>query len=130
ACSDYGNPMTEPLRFVSVGVNGELSTFSPELVGSSTHEFPSFVFGNVHENELADILNNPVFRRVNADIQSGVKSCRKSCDYFDIWRGGVPGNKLFENGSFATCETLFCRLSKQAVIDVVLERIEQDLGID
>lgn len=129
ACGAYGNPMTEPLRFVSVGVNGELSTFSPELIGTSTRQYPSFVFGNVHENELVDILNNPEFRRVNAEIDRGVQFCRASCEYFDICRGGVPGNKLFENGDFATGETLFCRLSKKAVIDIVLERIEQDLGI-
>jgi len=129
ASCDYGNPMAEPLRFVSVGVKGELSTFSPELLGSKSRQYPSFVFGNVHQNQLVDILSNPQFERVNFDIEEGVQNCRASCDYFNVCLGGVPGNKLFENGSFATCETLFCRLSKKAVVDVVLERVENNLGL-
>jgi uncharacterized protein len=126
--NNYGNPMAEPLRFVSVGVNGELSTFSPELLGYSSRHHRTFVFGNVHENDLVDILEDPAFLQVNAEIESGVRSCRDCCEYFDICLGGVPGNKLFENGSFATSETLFCRLSKKTVIDVVLEHVENELG--
>jgi uncharacterized protein len=75
------------------------------------------------------VLENPAFLLVQDEIQSGVQACRESCEYFDICLGGVPGNKLFENGSFNTTETLFCRLSKKAVIDVVLEQIEDELGI-
>ncbi len=33
-------------------------------------------------------------------------------------------NKYFENGTFDSDETMFCRLSKQAVIDVVLAKLE------
>jgi uncharacterized protein len=127
--NSYGNPMAEPLRFISIGVNGEISTFSPELVGHNSGRYPTFVFGNVHKNDLADILENPAFMSVNAEIDRGLQLCRNSCEYFDICLGGVPGNKLFEKGSFAATETLFCRLSKKAVIDVVLERVERELGI-
>jgi uncharacterized protein len=126
--SDYGNPMVEPLRFVSIGVNGEISTFSPELLSYSNGHH-DFVFGNVHHNDLADVLENPDFLSVHDEIERGVQACRKSCEYFDFCLGGVPGNKLFEKGSFAATETLFCRLSKKAVIDVVLERVEDELGI-
>jgi uncharacterized protein len=127
--ADYGNPMAEPLRFISVGVNGEISTFSPELLGYGHGRHKTFVFGNVHNNELADILRNEAFLDVNAEIERGQENCRNSCEYFEMCLGGVPANKLFENGSFASAETLFCRLSKKAVIDVVLERVESQLGI-
>jgi uncharacterized protein len=126
---DYGNPMTEPLRFVSIGVNGEISTFSPELLGYSNGRHHTFVFGNVHLNNLADVLENPDFLSAQEEIDLGVQACSNSCEYFGICLGGVPGNKLFEKDSFAVTETLFCRLSKKAVIDVVLERIEGELGI-
>jgi uncharacterized protein len=125
----YGNPMVEPLRFVSIGVNGEISTFSPELLGYGDARHPTFVFGNVHDNELADVLQNPAFLDVNAEIERGVSKCRSSCQYFDLCLGGVPGNKFFENGTFDSGETLYCRLAKKAVIDVVLERVENSLGI-
>jgi uncharacterized protein len=129
ASNAYGNPMVEPLRFVSVGVNGEISTFSPELLGYGDARHPTFVFGNVHDNELADILQNPAFLDANAEIERGISKCQSSCQYFDLCLGGVPGNKFFENGTFDSGETLFCRLAKQAVIDVVLERVENSLGI-
>jgi uncharacterized protein len=110
-------------------VNGEISTFSPELLGYGDARHPTFVFGNVHDNELADILQNQAFLDVNAEIERGVSKCQSSCQYFDLCLGGVPGNKFFENGTFDSGETLFCRLAKKAVIDVVLERVENSLGV-
>ncbi len=125
----YGNPLAQALRIVSIGVNGEISTFSPELLGYGSERHGVFAFGNVHDNELSDILNNPQFQAVNAEIESGLERCRRTCDYFDICLGGAPVNKLFENGTFDSTETLFCRLTKKAVIDVVLERVERAFEI-
>jgi uncharacterized protein len=125
----YGNPMAHALRTVSVGVNGEIGTFSPELLGYGSERHGEFVFGNVHEDALTDVLSNPKFQAVDAEIERGLERCRKGCDYFEICLGGSPVNKLFENGSFDSTETLFCRLSKKAVIDVVLERVERTLDL-
>lgn len=127
ASAQYGNPMAEALRTISVGVNGELSTFSPELLGYASEPYGPFVFGNVHDNNIADILSNPAFLIVNAEIERGLTNCRRTCEYFEICLGGCPVNKFFENGTFESTETLFCRLSKKAVIDVVLAQIERSL---
>jgi uncharacterized protein len=129
ASVQYGNPLAQPLRIVSVGVNGEVGTFSPELLGYSNERHGAFVFGNVHDNELSDVLTNPKFQAVNAEIELGLERCRQTCDYFEICLGGSPVNKLFENGSFDSTETLFCRLTKKAVIDVVLERVEREFEL-
>jgi uncharacterized protein len=125
----YGNPLAQPLRTISVGVNGELSTFSPELLGYGSGRHGQFVFGNVHENALTDIPDDPRFQSVNAEIARGLDRCRQSCEYFEICLGGAPANKLFENGRFDSTETLFCRLAKKAVVDVVLERVESAFGL-
>jgi uncharacterized protein len=127
ASATYGNPMTDPLRTISIGVNGEIGTFSPELLGYGSERHGTFVFGNVHVDAIADVLNNPKFLAVNAEIERGLDRCRRSCEYFEICLGGSPVNKLFENGTFDSTETLFCRLSKKAVIDVVLHHIEGSL---
>jgi uncharacterized protein len=126
--AQYGNPMTEPLRTISIGVNGELSTFSPELLGYGSERHGPFVFGNVHDNDIADILNDPKFLAVSAEIERGLANCRSSCEYFELCLGGSPVNKFFENGAFESTETLFCRLAKKAVIDVVLSQMERALG--
>jgi uncharacterized protein len=125
----YGNPMAQALRVVSVGVNGELSTFSPELLGNTSARHGSFVFGDVHANSIADILDNATFQAIHDEIGRGLDRCQRDCEYFDICLGGSPVNKLFENGSFDSTETLFCRLSKKAVIDVVLERVESEFDL-
>jgi uncharacterized protein len=125
----YGNPQTEPMRIVTVGVNGELSTFSPELMGFRTDRYPSFVFSSVYERGLSGILTNDNFEVVCADIRRGVEKCKQSCEYFEICLGGAPANKLFENGSFDSTDTIHCRLSKQALIDVAIERIEGQLEV-
>jgi uncharacterized protein len=40
----------------------------------------------------------------------------------------APANKLFENGSFNSTETLFCRLSVKALFDVVADEIDAALS--
>jgi radical SAM protein with 4Fe4S-binding SPASM domain len=123
--SDTRSPWTPLAPKTENLLNGEISTFSPELLGYESQQHGAFVFGNIHQNELADVLHTPKFLLVNAEIQRGIERCRRTCDYFEVCRGGAPANKFFENGTFDSTETLFCRLIKKAVIDVVLERIER-----
>ena len=51
--------------------------------------------------------------------------CRESCRYFPFCGGGPPGNKYFENGTFASTETLFCRLHMKACLDVTADWLER-----
>src|SRR4051794_20384664 len=60
-------------------------------------------------------------------IARGVAMCRASCAYFPFGGGGggvAPANKYFENGTFASTETLFCRLHKKVCLDVTLAFLE------
>jgi uncharacterized protein len=54
------------------------------------------------------------------DIDAGVDACRRSCEYFSVCGGGAPMNKLSENGSFRTAQTVFCSLIQIAAADLVL----------
>jgi uncharacterized protein len=125
----YGNPLSEPLRTISIGADGDIGVFSPELLGYASERHGPLVFGNVREDDLSDVLENPKFIAVSDEIARGQEQCRTTCEYFSICLGGSPANKLFENGSFDSTETLFCRLSKKAVIDVVLGRFERAYGL-
>jgi uncharacterized protein len=129
ASAHYGNPLAEPLRTLSIGVNGEIGSFAPELLGYASARHGELVFGNIHEREISDVLNDAKFIDVNNEIARGLERCRASCEYFSICQGGSPANKLFENSSFDSTETLFCRLSKKAVIDVVLGKAERAYGL-
>ncbi len=117
-----------PMAIISVDYQGNFGTFSPELLGLRTSKFSEFTFGNVHRNALDDIFQDARFLGINAQIQSGVDKCHRSCPYFEFCGGGAPVNKLFENGSFNSTETLFCRMSIQAVVDVVVSKMEASLA--
>jgi uncharacterized protein len=46
-------------------------------------------------------------------IRRGVERCRAHCRYFAVCGGGAPANKMQENGSLESSETMFCRMSIQ-----------------
>ena len=115
---------TSPLAIISVDCHGNFSTFSPELLGLTSPDYGDFAFGNVMTDSFDSILATPKFLAVAHDIDAGIQRCRETCEYFSYCGGGAPVNKYFENGSFNSTETMFCRLSKQAVLNVVLEKLE------
>jgi sulfatase maturation enzyme AslB (radical SAM superfamily) len=51
--------------------------------------------------------------------------CRERCEYFSVCGGGEPVNKLAENGTFASTETAYCRLTKMRATDLVLDALER-----
>ena len=114
-----------PLAIISFDYNGNFSTFSPELLSMTHPRYGDFLFGNVFTDSLADIYANPKFQQANADIQRGVQHCKETCPYFAVCGGGSPSNKLYENGTFDSTETMACRLQIQAPTDAVLEHMEE-----
>lgn len=119
---------TTPFAIISVDCRGNFSTFSPELLGLNSPSYGDFAFGNVSIDAFDSILTMPKFMAVTRDIVAGVQRCRDTCQYFAYCGGGAPVNKYFENGSFDSTETMFCRLSKQAVLNVVLEKLEETVA--
>ncbi len=110
-----------PWAIVSVGVDGGFTTFSPELIGVQSKDYGDFMLGNVLRDSFDDAMRSPRFVALDGDIEAGVAACRDSCPYFDACGGGAPANKYFENGSMRSTETLYCRLTKKALIDVCRE---------
>jgi uncharacterized protein len=123
------NDQVTPFAIISVAHDGSFSTFSPELLGTKSLEFGDFHFGNVMTDDFVRVASESKFRRVFDDIKTGVRLCSERCEYFSFCGGGAPSNKYFENGSFASAETMFCRYTIQTPIDIVLEDLEQSLGI-
>lgn len=114
-----------PFGIVNVDCDGHFSTYSPELLGLDSPRHGPFALGNVATDSLEAALASPRFQRMEAEIAEGVRMCRESCRYFPFCGGGPPGNKHFENGTFASTETLFCRLHLKASLDVTADRLER-----
>lgn len=119
------NDQTEPFSIVSVAHEGSFSTFSPELLGLKGEPYGSFTLGNVHRDRLLSVADTPLFKALHGDIAAGVKACHEQCAYWRWCGGGAPANKHFENGSMRSTDTLFCTLTRKAVIDVVLTYLER-----
>ena len=122
------NSQNAPLGIVTVSTRGDLFTFSPELAGLTNDRFGDFCIGNVADASLDSIIRSPAFLAMWREIDAGVHKCRESCAYFNLCMGGAPVNKLYENRSFDSTETMFSRLAHLAVADVVLAEIERDIA--
>jgi uncharacterized protein len=114
-----------PFGIVNVDCEGNFSTYSPELLGLESARHGPFALGNVATDSLESVLASPRFVRMEAEIAEGVRMCRESCRYFPFCGGGPPGNKHFENGTFASTETLFCRLHMKSCLDVTADWLER-----
>jgi uncharacterized protein len=121
----FGNQLVEPFAITSMDWAGNMSTFSPELLGLKNADYGDFLLGNINRDALVDFPRRPNFARMLEDIEAGVAMCRERCEYFSVCGGGEPVNKLAENGSFASTETTYCRLTKMRGIDLVLDALER-----
>jgi uncharacterized protein len=118
------NAQVLPFALVSVAHDGDFSTFSPELLGQPSREYGDFAFGNVAEGGYLASTRGERFNRVWNAIARGIRQCERECAYFGFCGGGSPVNKLYENGSLASGETLYCRTMVKRPFDTVLAHLE------
>ena len=121
----FRNQLVEPFAITSMDCAGNVSTFSPELLGLKNSTYDNFILGNIGRDALVDLSHSPALTRMQADIDAGVAMCRDQCEYFSVCGGGEPVNKLTENGSFASTETAYCRVTKMRATDLVLDALER-----
>lgn len=123
--ANFRNQLVEPFAITSMDWSGNIATFSPELLGLKNPAYDDFILGNINRDALVEMPLGPVFARMRDDIDAGVAMCRQSCEYFSVCGGGEPVNKLAENGSFSSTETVYCRLTKMRATDLVLDALER-----
>jgi uncharacterized protein len=116
-----------PFALVNVAHDGGFGTFSPELLGQHAPAFAHFVFGNVHEGGVLAAAAHPAFLRCWQQVLQGITACERECAHFGFCGGGSPANKLYELGTLAGAETLYCRSMLKRPFDAVLAHAEQAL---
>ena len=120
-----GNEQVVAFGMLNVASNGDVSSFSPELLGLKDHRYNNFIIGNVHTHTLEQMRTSAPMRQMAQDIERGVALCRDTCDYFSVCGGGAPVNKLTENGRFTTDRTRFCELTQMVPTDLILDALER-----
>ncbi len=123
----FGNTQTEPFGIVTVAVNGDFSTFSPEFLGVPHPRFGDFVIGNLTEGPIERAAGNPKFLALKSEIDAGVEKCRASCEYFSVCGGGAPANKLAELGTMDATVTRYCECVVMGPADLVLSLVDQQV---
>jgi len=122
---DMRNPQVEPLAMLNVDCLGNVSSFSPELLGYKNQDYGDFLLGNVNTDTFRQIRDACYGSALYRDISAGVAACARSCDYFSICGGGAPVNKLSENGSFTTTRTAYCTLTQIVATDLILDSFDR-----
>ena len=122
--AEFFNQLVEPFAITSMDWAGNLATFSPELLGLKNAAYDNFIIGNINHDQLIDLPQQPVLKKMLADITAGVELCRQHCEYFSVCGGGEPVNKLAENGTFVSADTTYCRMSKMRATDLVLDLLD------
>jgi uncharacterized protein len=127
----YVNGTSIPFAILTIASNGDFSTFSPELLSMKSEKYGSFIYGNIKDDLLIDAIKKVNLKKVYADIRKGVKACKSSCSYYETCGGGYVSNKYFENGTFASTETMRCRLMEKKVFDIAKSfiTVPQGLGV-
>lgn len=118
----------EPFAILNVNSQGDVSTCSPELLTLHSQWGPPRTLGNVWWKTWEELVDSFFASSWGKEICGGTEKCQRHCPYFDICGGGAPANKLFENGSFDTTETFFCRSRVQSLAPLVLTLIESRQG--
>jgi uncharacterized protein len=119
------NAQVEPFGMINVDCHGNVSSFSPELLGLKHGDYDDFIVGNIHTDSLEDMLLSRSMAAMSRDIAAGVDACRQNCEYFSVCGGGAPVNKLAENGSFTGTRTSFCRLTQMVPVDLILDAFDR-----
>lgn len=118
------NIQVEPFGMLNVDCHGNVSSFSPELLGLKSPSYDDFIIGNINTNSLEEMRTSRAMSAMSRDISAGVRKCRGGCEYFSVCGGGAPVNKLSENGSFDSDRTTFCALTQIVPTDLILEAFE------
>jgi uncharacterized protein len=123
--SPMRNSQVEPFGMMNVDCHGNVSSFSPELLGLKNGEYADFIVGNIHTESLESMRRGQTMKAMARDIALGVDACRDNCEYFTVCGGGAPVNKLAETGSFTGTRTSFCSLTQMVPIDLILDAFDR-----
>ena len=69
--------------------------------------------GQTLSDDFDRMFDSSLVAMTEAQIRRGVDRCKQHCRYFAVCGGGAPSNKMQENSSLESSETMFCRMSVQ-----------------
>lgn len=107
--------------FPSISSSGDVYLLSPEFLDVPSDGVYSFVVGNILDESLREILERGRSSRYVQDFLKGISKCMTQCPYYVVCGGGQASNRYFEHKNINTSETSYCKNTKMALTDAVLE---------
>src|SRR5260370_18884886 len=80
----FGNQLVEPFAITSMDWAGNISTFSPELLGLKNAQYGDFLLGNINRDRLVDIPRRAHFSMMLVEIDAGQAVCLGKRVYFTV----------------------------------------------
>lgn len=114
---------TVPFRIITIRMDGAVSTLSPELISAGSLQYGDFIVGNVLTDTPSAVAHNLISTRFYDDAETSRRLCKRSCSYYALCGGGLYSNKFEEHGTLLATETSVCRLHRQILTDVVLNKL-------
>jgi uncharacterized protein len=118
--------MNGPFKTVTVSLQGDFSTFSPELISQKSARYGDFILGNVLTGSFIHSTSSKKFKLIFNDLISGLRKCKRNCGYYGLCPGGIPSSKFSEHQTLDVDETLYCKLGLQTPIDTLLEMVRDE----
>ena len=115
-----------PFGIITVGRDGGVSTFAPELASTTSKVYGNFLLGNVLSDTPDDVEHGEAFDRLGREVLEGRDLCRQTCQYYKLCGGGFQSNRIAEHGSLRTTETQTCKLHRQTLIDVIVNELTEE----
>ncbi|MGX2995306.1 cyclophane-forming radical SAM peptide maturase AmcB [Streptomyces sp. JNUCC 64] len=100
----------------TVSWKGDVVLLSPELADTQAPRYDDFLAGSVLDRTLGEIVRDAHQLGYVREFLTGLDRCQAECEFFDFCRGAQAANRYFENGSFRTTETNYCRVSRQSLV--------------
>jgi uncharacterized protein len=112
----------------TISATGDVVLLSPELADTAEPAYDDFRAGNILGQSLTEILGRAHRLRYVRDFVTGLDRCKAGCPFFDFCRGAQAANRYFENGSLASTETNYCRVSRQALVTALAGLATEEKG--
>lgn len=103
--------------YVSIDAYGKIYFLSPELCDLKSSKYQSFYFGKVGRDSVQSAFSRYIASDVYRDALVGEKMCETDCAHFDVCGSRFFANKVCENNTLASSNTLVCKLIIQCIAD-------------
>lgn len=118
---------TKNLGIITIHKNGDISPFSPEFAGAKSVKYNDFIIGNVLKDKFDNLMYKKEYKIIHQDIKNKKENCKKECQYFSICGGDYASNSYFESGDISHPQSTACRLLRQELSDILLEKLKKTI---